>query len=165
MWFPHTLRVRYQETDRMAVVYHTNYINWFEWARTELIRACGYPYELVEEQGLLLPVLEVGAQFKQPAGYDELVTVYTRVKAYSNVRLEFAYEVRRGAPEHKETEGASGSGKPSLQEWLAEPQGVLLAAGFSKHMWVNRDWKPVRLERHLPELHDLLQRMFAIPSS
>ncbi|WP_052488074.1 acyl-CoA thioesterase [Gordoniibacillus kamchatkensis] len=111
MWFPLTFRVRYQETDRMAVVYHTNYINWFEWARTELIRACGYPYRLVEEQGLLLPVLEVGAQFKQPAVYDELVTVYTSVTACSSARLEFAYEVRRGEPEHSELQHSEPQGK------------------------------------------------------
>jgi acyl-CoA thioester hydrolase len=156
----------------MAVVYHTNYINWFEWARTELIRACGYPYHLVEEQGLLLPVLEVGAQFKQPAVYDEVVTVYTRVNACTNVRLEFEYEVRRGAPElgGQERQTDAGAVRPAYEqagpaaEQLAalcdKPEGELLAAGFSKHMWVTRDWKPARLERQLPELHRLLQTTF-----
>jgi acyl-CoA thioester hydrolase len=151
MWFPYTFRVRYQETDKMGVVYHTNYINWFEWGRTELIRTCGYPYERVEKQGLLLPVLEVAAQFKRPAVYDELVTVYTRAAACTGVKLEFDYEVRRG--------------EAAPAEAVLEPAGELLATGSSKHMWVNRDWKPVRLERQLPELHRLLQSRFGTPFS
>ncbi|MFC0214119.1 acyl-CoA thioesterase [Paenibacillus chartarius] len=139
MSYSFTFRVRYQETDRMGVVYHTNYINWFEWGRTELIRACGYPYERIEEQGLLLPVLEVGAQFKQAARYDECVTVFTKVTACTGVRLEFEYEIRRGE---------------------ADPEGLLFATGFTKHMWVTKEWKPARLERHLPELHRMLQERF-----
>lgn len=146
MWFAHTFRVRYAETDQMGVVYHTNYLNWFEWARTELIRHCGFPYRLVEERGLLLPVLEAEAKFRQPARYDEIVTVFTRITAYTNVRLEFAYEARR----------RNGHPEPNTETTAEEPTGELLVTGSTKHMWVNRAWKPARLDRELPELYALL---------
>lgn len=152
MWFAHTLRVRYAETDQMGVVYHTNYLNWMEWARTELIRECGFPYRLVEERGLLLPVLEADLKFRQPARYDDAVTVFTRITAYTNVRLEFAYEVRRQSEQQQP--GAD----------CREPAGEMLVTGTTKHMWVNREWKPVRLDRALPELFALMPNI-AKPSS
>lgn len=53
-WVLHPLRVRYQETDQMGVVFHGNYVTWFEIGRTEWIRNAGYDYKTIEEQGLLL---------------------------------------------------------------------------------------------------------------
>ena len=84
-----------QETDQMGVVYHANYLTWFEIGRTELIRSLGYPYRKIEEKGLLLPVTEADLKFKKPARYDDLVGIYTRVSQMSNVRLQFAYEIRK----------------------------------------------------------------------
>jgi len=133
-WFEHTLRVRYQETDQMGVVYHTNYLNWFEIGRTELIRSLGMPYSKIEANGLLLPLLEAHMQFKQPAKYDDVITVRTTIEEYTHIRLHFASEIRRG--------------------------DELLVSGSTRHAWVNRDWKPTRVDRAAPELYALLQMKY-----
>ena len=59
-------RVQYYETDRMGIVHHSNYIRYFETARTEFIRKEGLPYETIEEMGVLIPVLAVSAEYKTP---------------------------------------------------------------------------------------------------
>ncbi|MCZ8513422.1 thioesterase family protein [Paenibacillus filicis] len=130
MWFQHELRVRYQETDQMGVVYHANYLNWFEIGRTELIRRLGMSYQSLERQGLLLPVTHAELDFHRPARYDDLVTVCTKITHYTNLRLEFASEIRRGEE--------------------------LLVSGGTKHVWLNRDWKPARIDREAPGLYALL---------
>ena len=68
-------RVRYADTDKMGVVYHSNYINYFEVARTESIRALGITYASMEAMGIIMPVIEVQCRYIRPATYDELVTV------------------------------------------------------------------------------------------
>ena len=83
-WHQSQLRVRYEETDQMGVVYHANYLTWFEIGRTELIRALGYPYRKIEEKGLLLPVTEADLKFRKPAHYDDLIGIYTRVSQSSS---------------------------------------------------------------------------------
>ncbi|WJH34732.1 thioesterase family protein [Paenibacillus aurantius] len=150
-WHKLELRVRYQETDQMGVVYHANYLNWFEIGRTEMIRALGMTYKDLEERGLLLPVLEAELKFRKPARYDDRITVYTRVTAHSPIRIQFDCEIRR--IEEKEDRGAR-----SLDEETVEPAGELLVEGNTKHVWLNRDWKPVRIDREVPGLYRLLQQ-------
>jgi acyl-CoA thioester hydrolase len=132
--FKHQLRVRYQETDQMGVVYHANYLNWLEIARTEWIRELGIPYSELEEKGLLLPVTDVQMKYIQPARYDDVIEIHLRIVDFSYVRLGFDYDVYRSN------------------------DNLLLLTGTTRHVWVNRDWKPVRLNRMLPELYDLLSR-------
>jgi acyl-CoA thioester hydrolase len=147
-WFQHAIRVRYSETDQMGVVYHTNYLNWFELGRTEMIRTLGYPYRLIEEKGLLLPVVEAEIKFKQPARYDEEIRIYTRVTSFSPIRLEFVYEIRR-ASEDELRIAEEG-------QLIGAPLGELLVNGATRHVWVNSSWKPTRLDKVAPELLQLL---------
>lgn len=69
------LRVRYADTDKMGVVYHSNYINYFEVARTESIRNLGFTYAAMERIGIIMPVIEVHCKYVRPATYDDLITV------------------------------------------------------------------------------------------
>ncbi|MBD0382782.1 acyl-CoA thioesterase [Paenibacillus sedimenti] len=141
-WHQHQLRVRYEETDQMGVVYHANYLTWFEIGRTELIRELGYPYRKIEEKGLLLPLVEADAKFKKPARYDDLVSIYTRISESSSIRIDFAYEIRKITEVH-----STG---------VHEPEGELLVTGTTRHVWVNPSWKPVRIEKEAPDLWQLL---------
>ncbi|MNH93209.1 Acyl-CoA thioester hydrolase YbgC [compost metagenome] len=150
-WFQHQIRVRYEETDQMGVVYHANYLTWFEIGRTELIRDLGYPYRLIEEKGLLLPLVEAEMKFKQPARYDDLIDIYTRVVSYSHIRLEFASEIRRVNEDLVK--------RQSIQpEHRSEPEGELLVSGGTKHVWVNPSWKPIRIDREAPDLYALITK-------
>jgi len=152
-WRLHPLRVRYQETDRMGVVYHANYINWFEIGRTEWIRAAGVSYESIEASGLLLPVTELDCEFLQPAKYDDTLLICTRIASLSPIRMAFASEVRHvGEADWERCAKTGGSS-------AAEPPGSLLVRGGTRHVWVNRDWKPVRLDRAAPGVYALLEKL------
>lgn len=89
------LRVRYAETDQMGIVYHSNYLIWFEVGRTELFRDLNLPYTLFEEQGLGLAVIEASCRYRQPARYDDGLVIYTKIEEFSARRVIFTYEVKR----------------------------------------------------------------------
>jgi acyl-CoA thioester hydrolase len=162
-WHIHPIRVRYKETDAMGIVFHTNYMVWFEIGRTELIRSAGYPYRMIESQGLLLPVVDIDCSFHSPARYDDCIFICTRVESYTPMRLAFRTQIRRLASGPDEplpggfplTEAdASGEGLP----------GELLVSGGTRHVWVGRDFKPARLDRRLPELYALLRQYAGDPA-
>ena len=69
----HDLRVRYADTDRMDMVYHGTYAAYLEAARVEMLRDAGFVYAQMEQEGTLLPVVQLDLTYKQPARYDELL--------------------------------------------------------------------------------------------
>ncbi len=88
-------RVRYRECDPMGVVYHSHYIDYFEAARTEALRAMGLPYKTIEAEGLFMPVIDLAVQYKRPAYYDDLLEINTCFDEVPRVRVPILYEVRR----------------------------------------------------------------------
>lgn len=89
-----TIRVRYAETDQMGVVYHSNYLIWFEVGRVEIMRSLGFDYKRMEiEDDCYLVVADAHCRFHHPARYDELLTVRTRILEAKNRVLKFGYEV------------------------------------------------------------------------
>lgn len=87
------VRVRYSETDQMGVVYHGNYIPYFEIGRVEWLRNKGVSYKSLEENGIALPIVSMTINYKKPARYDDLLTVKTTFKQYSSVKIEFDCEI------------------------------------------------------------------------
>jgi len=88
------IRVRYAETDQMSVVYHGNYAQYFETARSESIRNLGFTYKDMETMGVMMPVVELHTKFLRPALYDELLTVKVILKEFpAGHRIEFHHEV------------------------------------------------------------------------
>ena len=110
--------VRYAETDMMGIVYHANYLPWFEVGRTTLLKEIGVPYKQLEEEGFRLPVLEVTAKYLRPAVYDDALTIVTTLREKPLLRIRLEYEVMRGEE--------------------------LLATGWSLHAFVDLQGKPVR---------------------
>jgi len=88
--------VRYAETDMMGIVYHANYLPWFEVARTQLLREQGFPYRQLETDGFRIPVLEVSAKFIRPAVYDDALTIVVTMREKPLLRIRLEYEVFRG---------------------------------------------------------------------
>jgi acyl-CoA thioester hydrolase len=116
------VRVRYAETDQMGVVYHSNYIIWFEVGRVEMLRDLGFSYREMETQDALnLAVVEVRCRFKAPATYDDLVLVRTRLVNVRDSLLHFTYEI------------------------LRERDGTLLAEGETVHLVVDSGFKRIPL--------------------
>ncbi|RAP75627.1 acyl-CoA thioesterase [Paenibacillus montanisoli] len=153
LWHLHPLRVRYQETDQMGVVFHGNYVTWFEIGRTEFVRAFGMSYEAAEKQGLLLPVVDLDCAYHSPARYDEAVIVCTRLEQFSPIRISFRSEIRLV----HEADAAWTQHGPGAQ-WFRgeEPPGKLLVSGGTRHVWVNREWRPTRLDKQMPELYGFM---------
>lgn len=90
-----TIRVRYAETDRMGLLHHANYLVYFEQARTELLRSRGVTYKELEDQGFLLVLAKAAVRYKNPARYDDELTIRTTVSRTTPVRIEHKYEVFR----------------------------------------------------------------------
>jgi acyl-CoA thioester hydrolase len=115
-------RVRYAETDQMGVVYYANYLVWMELGRAELCRAIGIRYRDMEENdGILLAVVDAHCRYVHPARYDQEISIETWISAANKRMVEFSYTIR----------------EISL--------GNSLASGETKHIFLGRDMKPVKL--------------------
>jgi acyl-CoA thioester hydrolase len=90
------VRVRYAETDQMGVVYHANYLVWFEVGRVELIRALGIEYKQMEiEDDCHIVVVDAHCRFMKSAKYDDVLKIRTRISDTQNRTISFSYEVLR----------------------------------------------------------------------
>lgn len=127
------IKVRYVETDQMGIVHHSNYFAWFEVGRTEHIAQHGMKYSDMEKIGVLIPLIECGAEFKAGARYEDEIIVKTSIKLISPVRIEFGYEIVR------------------------KDDSKLLAVGFTKHAFTNRELRPVNLQKKFPELWSVMK--------
>ena len=123
-----SVRVRYAETDKMGVVYHSNYLIWFEIGRTDWLRATGWTYREMEAEGIQLPVIEVHCEYRTGARYDDDVEIVTRATRVSAVRVQFGYEAIRRS------------------------DGVLLATGYSVHATVDSGGRPRRMPAKVKDL-------------
>ncbi len=114
-------RVRYADTDQMGWAYYGNYLRWFEVGRAEMMRAQGRSYRQVEEEdGLLLPVLEAHCRYFKGARYDELIAIETGVLDLGRAHVRFGYRL------------------------LGEDRATVLAVGWTKHCFLDRDGRPRR---------------------
>lgn len=128
--FSTQLRVRYADTDAMGVVYHANYLVWFEVGRVELMRSWGLPHSLFEKRGIFVPVIEASARYLYPARYDDLLEVRTKMADLSAARTRFAYEIVRAEDGHP------------------------ICEGRTLHAFVNLAGRPVALPRAAPDLYE-----------
>jgi acyl-CoA thioester hydrolase len=124
--------VRYNETDKMGIVHHSQYVNYFEIARTDFVRQAGIPYRRIEEEGLMMPVLGINVQYHTPALYDDTILVETSIKAYDSIKMMFDYKIYR------------------------ETDRKLLVEGSSAHCWTDLSLRPVSIRRKNKELHALI---------
>ena len=123
--------VHYYETDMMKIVHHSNYVRWFEEARTYLLDCLGYSYARIEEEGIMIPVLSVSCKYKIPCRFGEKVHIFTGLTEYNGLRMKLCYEI-----------------------W-DEAHTELRVKGTSAHCFVNSDFKPVSIKREIPVMHEL----------
>ncbi len=90
------VRVRYGEVDMMGFLYHSHYVELFDMGRNDLLRSLGYTYRELEDSGVMMPVLQVHIDYKNPAHYDDELIVRSFLRSMpSGVRVTFEYEVYR----------------------------------------------------------------------
>jgi len=136
------LRVRYSETDQMGIVYHANYLVWFEVGRSELFRELNLPYTQFEEQGLGLAVVEVSCRYRKPSRYDDELVIVTELDHMSFRAASFSYHVYR--------------------------EETLLAEGKTVHVFINKDGRPADVRQYpiwplLQPIFDKLQKASVSP--
>lgn len=101
------IRVIYADTDAMGIVYHTNYIKWFEIGRAELLRELGIPYARIEDTGYSLPLTEVSCRYLYPARYDQILLIETEISYLKRASIKFNYVIRDDKNEKTLVEGES----------------------------------------------------------
>ena len=87
------IRVRYAETDRMGYAYYGNHAQYYEVGRVELLRTIGYPYNEMEDDGVMCPVTAFEVRYVRPALYDELLTVRTEIRTMPTENIVFTVEL------------------------------------------------------------------------
>jgi acyl-CoA thioester hydrolase len=122
VWHRCSMRTLYADTDRSTVVYHANYLKYFEFGRASLMRDAAYPYREIEESGFVYPIIDLGIQFYQPLYYDDPMWIYTRPAELQRVRLRFDYIIT-----HAET-------------------GADVCRGFTRHCALNGRGIPVAVD-------------------
>ncbi|MBR4346725.1 MAG: acyl-CoA thioesterase [Oscillospiraceae bacterium] len=125
---PYTRRVFYYETDRMGIVHHSNYIRWFEEARVDVIEQAGLPFETVEAQGIMSPVLSAECEYLIPMKFGDVFVIKAYIPKFGT-RFDVIYEVY-------------------------DDNGVLHARGKTSHCFVDEDLRPVRIKHSHPKVYD-----------
>jgi acyl-CoA thioester hydrolase len=134
VWHRCTMRVLYADTDRSQVVYHGNYLRYFEFGRASLMRDAGYPYKQVEADGFVYPIIAIGLNYFSPLTYDEAIWVNTRPADLERVRLSFDYVIT-----HAES-------------------GAVVCQGFTRHCATNAAGVPVGIDPSTQRLWDEFPR-------
>src|SRR5699024_1164848 len=127
--------VRYQETDQMGVVYHANYLVWFEIARTKYVESRGLSYVEMEKQNIVWPGIDAHVRLKKPIRVGENPTVETWLNTYDGLRTTFGYNV-------------------------VNEQGEIAVTGTTEHVFVKKDtFRPLSLRKVCPKWHEAYLNM------
>ena len=128
---PYVRRAYYYETDKMAIVHHSNYIRWFEEARIDFMRRAGLDCAALESRGILIPVTSVEAKYRASVFFDEVVAVHPHLVFFNGVRVGFTYEI------------------------YAVERNVLAVTGESWHCFIDEKTRaPVRMKSVEPEFYE-----------
>ncbi|MDH6364192.1 acyl-CoA thioester hydrolase [Enterococcus sp. PF1-24] len=132
---PYRRKAQYYETDQMGIIHHSNYIRWFEETRVDYLDKCEISYQRIEEIGIIIPVLEVLATYKEMVRFNDQVLIYTKVDEYTGTRLTLSYEIRNQTNE-------------------------LLTTGYSKHCFLSAETgRLISLKKSFPEVHQKFLNM------
>lgn len=118
-------RVYYYETDKMGRVYHSNFLNWMEEARTEYMREKGHNYKKMEEDGIIMPISEIKINYFSAVEYDDLVNIEIWIEELSRVKVRFMYEFS-----NSET-------------------GIKYASAESTNIFANKEGRPSRIPKEM----------------
>ena len=127
-------KVQYYETDKMAIVHHSNYIRWFEEARVDWLDQIGCTMQHIEEEGVVSPVMSVTCNYHSMVRFGDEVAVKVRIAKFNGVKLEIEYEIRNRATDE------------------------LCTTGVSTHCFMDAEGKLLSLKKSKPEMYEKLSR-------
>ena len=117
--YKYNTRVYYRDVDQMGIVYYTRYLEYFEAARTELLRSIGLDVTSIEEMGYYLPVISCHCDYKLSAKFDDELIIVTQIKELPRATLKIEYEVKNA-------------------------NNLLFAGGYTVHSFTNSNGKAVK---------------------
>lgn len=122
VWHQCRLRTLYVDTDRSQVVYHANYLRYFEYGRASLMREAAYSYKEIEDSGFVYPIISTALDYYRPLRYDDAMLIHTRPGKIERVKLQFDYVITH------------------------EASGDIVCTGFTRHCSVNAKGIPVGID-------------------
>ena len=125
---PYERMPHYYETDKMGIVHHSNYIRWFEESRIHFLEKAGYPYEKMEENGVMIPVLSASCEYKNATRFGEPVYIVPKIEEFNGFKFTITYRV------------------------VSKATGELKATGETRHFFTDMELKPVRTKKSYPEI-------------
>lgn len=128
-------KINYYETDKMGVVHHSNYIRFLEEARCDWLENIEMPFDVLEDNGITIPVLEVKCKYKYHVTFGDIILIKPFVKEYTGVRMTVGYEVI-----NKETK-------------------KLVLEAETKHCFTDKTLKPINLKKHKKEFSDKFENL------
>ena len=132
---PFSRKVFYYETDKMGIVHHSNYIRWFEEFRVDMIEQAGLPFETVEAEGVLSPVLSAECEYKLPFRFNDTFFIKGHITDFGGARFNVVYTVY-------------------------DENGVVHAVGKTSHCFVDGDMRPIRVKKSFPHIYDVYNELF-----
>lgn len=127
--------VYYYETDKMSVVHHSNYIRWFEEARVNFMEKVGYPYDLMESQGIMLPVLSAQCSYKNSVRFGDTILIYAAISKFNGFKMEVQYKI------------------------CDKKTGELRSTGSTTHCFTDMSMKPLRIKKSYPKIFDIFDKV------
>ncbi len=124
--YAYKTRIYYRDVDKMGIVYYTRYLEYFEAARTELLRSIGFDVITIEKMGYFLPVIDCHCKYKKSAKFDDRLNIITKIKQLPRSSMKIEYEVFNS-------------------------EKLLLVNGYTTHSFVNLNGKAVKPPKFLIE--------------
>lgn len=128
---PYTHRVNYYETDKMAITHHSNYIRFMEEARVDFLEKIGYPFDKIEEEGIVSPVIRVEYNYRKTTTFADVISIEVKVEKLTPVKLTFAYTLTCN--------------------------GETCGLGKSEHCFLTMEGRPMIIEKEKPEFYKTLK--------
>lgn len=128
-------KINYYETDKMGVVHHSNYIRFLEEARCKFLVDVGLPYDYIEGNGIMMPVIGVNCEYKNHVTFGDNIVIKTKIVDFTGVRYKIEYEIT-----NKENENL-----------------VILA--YTKHCFTDSNLRPVNIKKAFPEMYEKFTEM------
>lgn len=135
MDFTFERNINYYETDKMGVVHHSNYIRFLEEARCYWLQSIEMPFDLLEDNGITIPVLGVNCTYKYHVTFGDTIIIKPYVKEYSGVRMTVGYEI------------------------VDKKNGKIVLTGETKHCFTDKNLKPINLKKYNKEFNDKFESL------
>ena len=136
MSFKYERKINYYETDRMGVVHHSNYIRFLEEARSRWMEELNIPMEKLENEGFIIPTLEVDCKYKHHVTSGDIIVIEPYISEFNGIRMTVNYNVT-----NKKT-------------------GDIVIDAFTKHCFTDRTLRPINMKKKNIEIYNIFEKLY-----